>query len=64
MHMLTWIFCLLATLSDRQAPDPADQLLAFCDFSRLAPGSFGNFAAEGFPEYHYVPREFTDGWRS
>jgi hypothetical protein len=32
------------------------------DFSRLAPGTFGAFAAKGFPEYHHVPRAFTDGW--
>lgn len=36
--------------------------LAFCDFSKLKPGIFGDFAARGFPEYHYVPRQFTDGW--
>ncbi len=32
------------------------------DFSRRAPGRFGEFAARGFPEYHYIPRKFTDGW--
>jgi hypothetical protein len=39
-----------------------DQELAFCDFSNLEPGRFGDFAARGFPEYHYIPRQFTDGW--
>jgi hypothetical protein len=39
-----------------------DKQLAFCDFSNLKQGKFGDFAAKGFPEYHYVPREFTDGW--
>jgi hypothetical protein len=42
--------------------DGNDQELAFCDFSKLKPGRFGDFAARGFPEYHYVPRQFTDGW--
>jgi rhamnogalacturonan endolyase len=36
--------------------------LAYCDFSKLKPGSFGSFAAKGFPEYHFVPRQFMDGW--
>lgn len=36
--------------------------LAFCDFSKVKAGKFGEFAAPGFPEYHYVPRHFTDGW--
>jgi hypothetical protein len=60
--MITWIICLLAAFSAHQTSDPADSLLAFCDFSRLTPGRFGDFAAKGFPEYHYVPRQFTDGW--
>jgi rhamnogalacturonan endolyase len=32
------------------------------DFSRLTPGKLAEFAARGFPEYHYIPRKFTDGW--
>lgn len=32
------------------------------DFSRLSPGKFGEFAVRGFPEYHHIPRKFTDGW--
>jgi len=36
--------------------------LAYCDFSKLKPGNFGSFATKGFPEYHHVPRQFTDGW--
>jgi hypothetical protein len=32
------------------------------DFSRLPPGIFGEFAVRGFPEYHHIPRKFTDGW--
>ncbi len=40
----------------------SDSELAFCDFSKLKAGKFGDFAAQGFPEYHYIPRQFTDGW--
>ncbi len=32
------------------------------DFSRLSPGRFAEFALRGFPEYHYIPRKFSDGW--
>jgi rhamnogalacturonan endolyase len=32
------------------------------EFSRLPPGNFGEFAIRGFPEYHHIPRKFTDGW--
>ncbi len=32
------------------------------EFSLLPPGRFGEFAARGFPEYHYIPRKFTDDW--
>jgi hypothetical protein len=62
MIILTWLFYLLTTFSPSQTSDKDDSLLAFCDFSRLTPGRFGEFAAKGFPEYHYVPRKFTDGW--
>ena len=37
-------------------------LLYQTDFSRLSQGSFGEFAIRGFPEYHHIPRKFTDGW--
>jgi rhamnogalacturonan endolyase len=37
-------------------------LLYQTDFSRLPPGNFGEFAIRGFPEYHHIPRKFTDGW--
>ncbi|GAI12527.1 unnamed protein product, partial [marine sediment metagenome] len=40
----------------------SDTLLYSTDFSRLSPGVFGKYASKGFPEYHHVPREFTDGW--
>lgn len=43
-------------------PVPSDSELAYCDFSKVKPGKFGGFAARGFPEYHHVPRHFTDGW--
>jgi rhamnogalacturonan endolyase len=39
-----------------------ENVLFSTDFSRLSPGAFGEFAARGFPEYHHVPRQFTDGW--
>ncbi|MDY0099833.1 MAG: hypothetical protein RBR81_11580 [Bacteroidales bacterium] len=39
-----------------------ESVLAYCDFSKVKPGRFGDFAKRGFPEYHYVPRHFTDGW--
>ncbi len=32
------------------------------DFSHLSPGNFGEQAVRGFPEYHHIPRKFTDGW--
>ncbi len=32
------------------------------DFSRYAPGKFGEYAKPGFPEYHHVPREYMGGW--
>ncbi len=37
-------------------------LLYHTDFSRLEPGNFGELAVRGFPEYHHIPRQFTDGW--
>ncbi|NWG13846.1 MAG: hypothetical protein HXY20_09960 [Acidobacteria bacterium] len=36
--------------------------LYYTDFSRLSPGNFGEQAVRGFPEYHFIPRRFTDGW--
>lgn len=42
--------------------DTAETELAYCNFSKIKPGKFGDFAAPGFPEYHHVPRTFTDGW--
>lgn len=36
--------------------------LAYCDFSKISPGKFGEYAEKGFPEYHFVRRNFTDGW--
>jgi rhamnogalacturonan endolyase len=62
MMILTWLFYLLFNISVPQTSENTSSLLAFCDFSRLTPGRFGDFAAKGFPEYHYVPRQFTDGW--
>jgi rhamnogalacturonan endolyase len=62
MILLTWLFYSLSLILPHQPSEKADSVLAYCDFSRLAPGRFGDFAAKGFPEYHYVPRQFTDGW--
>ena len=58
MATLNTLIFLLVTLT--AAPETTE--LAYCNFSKLSPGSFGSFAAKGFPEYHYVPRQFTDGW--
>ena len=62
MNILTLLFFLLATFSAPEVSDRNNSQLAFCDFSGLKPGKFGDFATKGFPEYHYVPRHFTDGW--
>jgi hypothetical protein len=62
MIILTWLFYGLLTLSQPESSDSKDSLLAYCDFARLSPGRFGDFAGKGFPEYHYIARKFTDGW--
>jgi len=51
------LFCLAGNLCAAE-----DTLLYHTDFSRLSPGAFGEYAVRGFPEYHHVPLEFTDGW--
>ncbi len=56
MIILNSLLLLLASLT------LSENELAFCDFSKIRPGKFGEFAASGFPEYHFVPRHFTDGW--
>ncbi len=55
------LFLLSCVLSAARA-GTSDTLLYHTDFSRLSPGVFGEYASKGFPEYHHVPREFTDGW--
>jgi len=55
------LFALMILAGLRMA-DQEESVLAYCDFSKVKPGRFGDFAKRGFPEYHYVPREFTDGW--
>jgi rhamnogalacturonan endolyase len=62
--MITWnnFLCFLLAFSLHQDNDKFSSELAYCNFSKLKPGKFGEFAAKGFPEYHYVPRQFTDGW--
>jgi len=62
MNTWTLLFYILTTFSSHQISDLNNSQLAFCDFSQIKPGKFGDFAARGFPEYHYVPRHFTDGW--
>ncbi len=53
---------LIGMLALKPSPGNQPTLLYETDFSRLSPGNFGEFASPGFPEYHYVPRKFTDGW--
>jgi len=61
--MINWISILLIVAISSTYPfEQKDSELAYCDFSKVQPGRFGDFAAGGFPEYHYVPRHFTDGW--
>ncbi len=63
--MISWTFVLYLLIFFLFPFNPEggdNEQLAFCDFSKLEPGRFGDFAARGFPEYHYVPRKFTDGW--
>ncbi len=62
MKKWTFLLFLLIGCSTASTIDNEEGELAFCDFSNLEPGSFGDFAAKGFPEYHHVPRHFTDGW--
>ncbi len=53
----------LAAISLLAGPGQEENVRIYhTDFSRLSPGAFGEFAARGFPEYHHVPRKFTDGW--
>lgn len=56
-----FLFSLLSFVTPRKS-DKDEALLAYCNFSRLSPGRFGDFTIKGFPEYHYIPRQFTDGW--
>jgi len=42
--------------------DSNEEQLAYCDFSKVKPGKFGEHVSKGFPEYHHVARHFTDGW--
>ena len=62
MNNLALILFIISTLSSFPIYDKENPQLAYCDFSKLKPGKFGDFATKGFPEYHYVPRHFTDGW--
>lgn len=63
MNYRNYLLYALMILSSLQITGQTYPKLAYCDFSRLKPGKFGEFAARGFPEYHYVPRQFTDGWQ-
>ena len=62
MITCNYLLCLLLAFSLPQGAEKFSSELAYCNFSNLKPGKFGDFAAQGFPEYHYVPRQFTDGW--
>ena len=62
MNKYTFLLLFLIACSTPDSFDRNDQRLAFCDFSRIKQGRFGDFAVRGFPEYHYIPRQFTDGW--
>ena len=62
MNNLALILFILTAFSTPPTSESENSQLAFCDFSKLKPGKFGDFATKGFPEYHYVPRHFTDGW--
>lgn len=62
MITLIKLFFILAFCAISGNPGPSGSELAYCDFSKVKPGKFGGFAARGFPEYHHVPRHFTDGW--
>jgi rhamnogalacturonan endolyase len=52
---------LMSVVAPQNITQP-DSLLAYCNFSKLSPGKFGEQTGKGFPEYHYIPRKFTDGW--
>ena len=54
--------CLLSFFLQHSASGQTDSELAYCDFSHLKPGRFGDFVTKGFPEYQYIARQFTDGW--
>ena len=61
--MINWTSILLIVAICSAYPfEQKDSELAYCDFSRVHPGRFGDFVSGGFPEYHYVPRHFTEGW--
>ncbi|NMC38092.1 MAG: hypothetical protein GYA41_07205 [Bacteroidales bacterium] len=62
MIILIKLFIILAACAMPWDPAQSASELAYCDFSKVKPGKFGGFAARGFPEYHHVPRNFTDGW--
>ena len=60
-QIVMWSLLLISLLVALSEPQSGSEL-AYCDFSRVKPGKFGDFAKKGFPEYHFVPRNFTDGW--
>jgi hypothetical protein len=62
MISLLKLFFILVSCAISRDPGQTRSELAYCDFSKVKPGKFGGFAARGFPEYHYVPRHFIDGW--
>ncbi len=56
------LMALYVTQAAAQGPLSTPALLDRDDFSRYAPGRFGEYVKPGFPEYHHVPREYMGGW--
>ncbi|MBP1599426.1 MAG: hypothetical protein H6Q05_4803, partial [Acidobacteria bacterium] len=62
MRPSRWPLMILVLSSAALSAQPQRPRLYHTDFSRLPPGIFGEAAVKGFPEYHHIPRKFTDGW--
>jgi rhamnogalacturonan endolyase len=65
MHRILWISTLgLILYIWTYLAGAGDMVLLYhTDFSNLTPGKFGELSKPVFPEYHHVPRKFTDGWQ-
>jgi len=62
MISIAFLLYSLLSLPNQMAQNTPDSVIAYCDFSKVSPGKFGTLTGTGFPEYHYIPRKFTDGW--